>query len=276
MQRLALGSHLNLGLLAEFLWVAGGLLRERISLQSGRLPYSSDSQRALSDALRAVRLIWGRTMLNKRRRAFAASVLLLGVLSAGDLRAQKVQFVVTPLASSTWRCDYSIVNDSPFSLSELRVFFEPTTFAALSAVATPPGEWISSVRQPDPGIPADGSVTWLSRFFVPLPGETVVGFSVAFTFTGDGVPGSQEFVFIDPRLSEVVARGFTEPLPPAIPEPSQVALLCIGLMGFAAKRIPGWGAKISRGYVERRSPFVVMPSTGFTGIAGLIRHRRDR
>ena len=220
-----------------------GTLRERISLQSGRLPYSSDSQRALSDALRAVRLIWGRTMLNKRRRAFAASVLLLGVLSAGDLRAQKVQFVVTPLASSTWRCDYSIVNDSPFSLSELRVFFEPTTFAALSAVATPPGEWISSVRQPDPGIPADGSVTWLSRFFGPLPGETVVGFSVAFTFTGDGVPGSQEFVFIDPRLSEVVARGFTEPLPPAIPEPSQVALLCIGLMGFAAKRIPGWGAR---------------------------------
>jgi len=87
------------------------------------------------------------------------------------------------------------------------------------------------------GIPADGSVTWFSRFFGPLPGETVAGFSVAFTFTGDGVPGSQEFVFIDPRLSEVVGRGFTEPLPPAIPEPSQVALLCIGLMGFAAKRI---------------------------------------
>ena len=172
-------------------------------------------------------------------RSLALAVAAFGLaLALQDADAQatahaKVQFVATPLAGSTWRYDYSIVNDGPFSLSELRVFFEPTTFAALSVLATPPGEWISSVRQPDPGIPADGSVTWFSRFFGPLPGETVAGFSVAFTFTGDGVPGSQEFVFIDPRLSEVVAGGFTEPLPPAIPEPSQVALLCLGLMGLA-------------------------------------------
>jgi len=180
-------------------------------------------------------------MLSKRRHAFAASVLLLGILSGGDLRAAKVQFVATPLASSTWRYDYSIFNDGPFLASELRVFFEPTTFAALSVlatpVATPPGEWITFVQQPDPNIPADGFFFAFNRFFAPARGETVSGFSVGFTFTGDGVPGSQEFVFIDPRFGGIVARGFTEPLPPAVPEPSQVALLCIGLMGLAAKRI---------------------------------------
>ena len=180
-------------------------------------------------------------MSSIRRYAFAASVLLLGILSAGDLRAAKVQFVATPLAGSTWRYDYSIFNDGAgFLASELRVFFKPTTFAALSVLATPVaplGEWITFVEQPDPSIPADGFFFAFNRFFAPALGETVSGFSVGFTFTGDGVPGSQEFVFIDPRFAGVVARGFTEPLTSAVPEPSQIALLCIGLMGLAAKRI---------------------------------------
>ena len=111
-------------------------------------PLSERSRASPGQALHRRAFEQGRTMLNKRRRALAVLVLLLGVLSAGELHAAKVQFAVTPLRGSTWRYDYSIVNDSPFGTSELRVFFEPTTFAALSAVATPPGEWLSSVLQP--------------------------------------------------------------------------------------------------------------------------------
>lgn len=188
-------------------------------------------------------------MTRRLNDCLAACLLIIGLLGSGSAPAASVQYKSTNIAGSTWRYDYTLINDGPVTVDEWTVFFDPLSFSALSVVATPVG-WDSIAIQPDAVVPSDGFFDSLAISAGLESGQALSGFSVTFVFLAGAAPGSQPFNIVDSRTFATLQTGFTETagaIAP-IPEPSHASLLLLGLVFMVARKLrPGRDRAVGAG-----------------------------
>jgi hypothetical protein len=166
-------------------------------------------------------------------RALAA---LVALVCAPAAHATLITYSATNVADATWRFDYSIANDTLSSpIEEVTIYFGLGLFSNLQ-VSGSPLTWDSIVIQPDELIPSDGFFDSLALDRALSPGDTLSGFSVLFDFLGTGTPGSQRFEVVNPTSFLVIDSGVTSAPPTAVPEPSSLALLFLGLLAASFLR----------------------------------------
>jgi hypothetical protein len=158
-------------------------------------------------------------------------VLLPFVLAAvavwlpATARATVIEFEVTNVAGDVWQYDY-FVDGTFVGLQEgFAVYFDETLYADLVAIGPSPADWDVLVLDPIVALQSDGIYDALALVDNP----TFSGpFSVAFTWLGAGIPGSQPFekYALDGSLQPVpIESGDTVPL---VPEPATFLLLATG------------------------------------------------
>lgn len=130
-----------------------------------------------------------------------------------------------------YRYSYSVSNIVFAANQELAIQFDPSIFSGLSNGVAGQG-FDLLLLQPNNPPQASGEYSALAMVNQPsLAGP----FSVDFTYTGPGTPGSQAF-FINQydsngAFQRVITSGFTAPLSSSpIPEPATVSLCCAGLL----------------------------------------------
>jgi hypothetical protein len=148
-------------------------------------------------------------------------------LFSSSAQATTINFFTTPLGGSSWRHEYTIMNDSlTTAIEEFTIFFDHSLFSNL-AIASSPTDWDSIVIQPDPALPATGFFDSLALFGALAPGASLGGFSVTFMYAGFGNPGSQLFDIVDPQTFAVLDSGLTARIDLA--EPGSLPLLLLAI-----------------------------------------------
>jgi hypothetical protein len=170
-------------------------------------------------------------------RAFSALAVLLLATAAN---ATTIDYDAVNLGGSSWRYDYTVVNDALAApLEELTIFFDLGLFSNLSVVTSPAG-WDSIVIQPDPGLPDNGFFDSLALAGGLAWGASQDGFSVSFDWLGANAPGAQLFSVVDPTDFHTIESGLTSTSstqPPAgVPEPGPLTLVSAALAGIALAR----------------------------------------
>jgi len=186
--------------------------------------------------------------------------LLVAPVFSGAAMASPIFFETTDLVDITpgedrWRYDYTVGNDTRFDIEQFTIYFDyglyefslisddfgyvvdPDTFSA-------PSDWDPFVAPTDLilGEVQDGFYDAFALFDLIAPGDPISGFSVDFTFLGDGTPGEQFFEFFgfdefgDDVLGEsYTQRMMTEP-PVAVPAPATGTLLVLGTLALFSRR----------------------------------------
>lgn len=167
-------------------------------------------------------------MNTKNTRGWLAGVALCAF--AGSAQAAYIEYTTTDLGGGTWRYDYTVGQeaDQAFDIEEFAIFFDLGLHSNLSLFSSPL-DWDGLVAQPDPWLPDGGFADWLALGAGIVPGSSLGGFSVSFTWLGLGTPGPQAFDIIDPSSFEVLRSGVTTP----VPEPGTLGLLGLGMAGVA-------------------------------------------
>lgn len=138
------------------------------------------------------------------------------------------------LGGDLWSVDLAVYNDgAPAEVSGFTVYFADTLYADLLLTASP-ASWDSLVIQPDPALPSDGFLDsfMLDRTQPLTDGQSQGGFSVQFSYAGQGSPTSLRFEIVD-EAYDVLYAGYTVPASP-VPEPSTYLMAAVGI-GFT-----GW------------------------------------
>jgi len=119
-----------------------------------------------------------------------------------------------------WEYDYTVYNsDLAPPLEAFTLWFDADLYENLVVTTPDPlsDKWEELILQPVPGL-GYGYDLFANEEGL-LPGETAQGFSIRFSWLGDGMPTSQLFSVTDPASFETVYEGFT------VPEPSTFVLL---------------------------------------------------
>jgi len=158
-------------------------------------------------------------------------------MSAQSNAAQMTTSFVS-LGGDTWSVDLAVYNDgAPAEVSGFTVYFADTLYADLLLTASP-ASWDSLVIQPDPALPSDGFLDsfMLDRTQPLTDGQSQGGFSVQFSYAGQGSPTSLRFEIVDEAYN-VLYAGYTIPASP-VPEPGTfpLAAVGIGLAGWWTRR----------------------------------------
>jgi hypothetical protein len=166
--------------------------------------------------------------------SLSASIIQYEVMTSGGSNGTgngatgTYQFFVSGFV---FRANQPCLNNPTLECSEaLDIQFDQTMFGQLSNGIAPAG-FDLLLFQPNNPPQAPGDYSALALVDKPsLLGQ----FSVDFTFTGQGTPGSQAFT-IDQFDSNggfqgVVLTGETAPLASSVPEPSSVSLIAAGLL----------------------------------------------
>jgi len=165
------------------------------------------------------------------RMLFAPAIVLVAVILAPAARATTITYAATDVSGSTWQYDYSITNNTqPANIGEFTIFFTLGQTANL-AVQASPGNWSSTVVQPDPNLPADGYFDSQALDAGLAPGSSQGGFSVQFTWLGTGTPRAQTFNIVDPNTFATLEAGTTTAAAVPVPLPASLVLLISGLVG---------------------------------------------
>jgi hypothetical protein len=158
--------------------------------------------------------------------------LLIAITFLCDARFAKadpiaVSFTSTQLSGSEWRYDYR-VSGSYAAQDDLVIYFPYSSESALTDLGTGGSGWTTFVFQPDSSLPADGEFDIVAN--VDDPGLASV-FSVDFSYSGTGSPGTQDFTLFDPSFN-VLASGNTQAEFAATPEPESIILLATGALAL--------------------------------------------
>lgn len=158
-----------------------------------------------------------------------ALALSFGLTFASTASAAVVSYNAVSLGGTQWRYDYRVVAEiGDPTIVEFTTFFESGSYANLAVISAPAG-WDALAISPDSGIPADGFFDALSLVDGISSGSSLGGFSVSFTFLGDGKPSDQRFDIVDPMTFATIDTGtttvFDEPVP--VPEPSALSIFIL-------------------------------------------------
>ena len=177
------------------------------------------------------------------------SALFLGcMVSAGASAAFQVQFTATPLPNvgtgDVYRYNYSLVSDDVADPAVRNVIFlfDPALYGDVGDLQivgespNAPDGWVADVF-----LVPDQVLDVLEIGTVPgaelAGGETLGGFSVAFRWFGEGVPGSQPYIYCSDECSDETFLGDGSTVSAAVPEPGTLALFAsAALLAFARRR----------------------------------------
>lgn len=175
-------------------------------------------------------------------KTLAAASLLLASSYAG---ATTISYDVneTDASTHTWQYDFTINNDTLNSeLVEFSIYFELDQASNLQLIASP-GSWDSLLIQPDPLLPDHGFLDSIPVGPGLAPGAALSGFSVAFVFLGNGIPGAQDFDVFDADFNLIESGRTRANGVASVAEPGSVLLLGLALLMLGAR---GKGARTGR------------------------------
>ncbi|MEZ4352291.1 MAG: PEP-CTERM sorting domain-containing protein [Myxococcota bacterium] len=166
-------------------------------------------------------------------------VLLFVLAFAPTALATTVYYQATSLGGSSWRLDYTVVNDTlAVDVEEITIWFDATETADLTAAIAPSG-WDPLAIPADPLLFEDGFYDALALGVGIAPGASLAGFSVELDYLGVGAPGAQYFEIVDafdPSIvldsGTTVARVVSAP----VPEPGAALLMLVGIGVVASRR----------------------------------------
>lgn len=175
----------------------------------------------------------------KRRNARICATVFLWLIISSSAWSAQIAFSTQNLSSGRFQYDYVLTNDSAQRIDEVTIYFDRTLFNDLANGVSPSG-WDPLVIQPDLGLPSDGFFDVLALGPGLLPGVSLSGFSIQFTFLGSGSLPAQRFQIVEPDTFAILASGLTvlaDSPPPPIPEPATFTLFIIALLALViAKR----------------------------------------
>ena len=157
--------------------------------------------------------------------------------------ATTIDFLATPLGGDSWRYDYTVHNDTlAVGIEEFTIYFDATLYSDLAVGPSTPSGWDPLIVPPstdpfDLDPPSDGFYdAYADPFAAPpahpiAPGDSLGGFSIVFTFLGQGAPGSQYFEIVDPSEWALIDVGQTT-LGAVIPLPAAFWLFATALAGL--------------------------------------------
>ncbi len=183
-------------------------------------------------------------------KMFTALVGAVFMLISPLANASPIFYWTKHVEGDRWQYDYAVGNEIGTDIDWFTIWFDPSLYEldtvdfGFGEEVDPdsyvgPAEWDIFVAAPDPLFtppPTDDQFGFYDAFAFgdPVsPGQLVSGFSITFTWLGDGTPGSQPFtLFGDDLLPELQDNYFTQ-----VPEPGTLGLLgaCIALLGFARR-----------------------------------------
>jgi hypothetical protein len=167
-------------------------------------------------------------------RTLCRLVIITGILAI-NLLSGTIEFDVsivgtTGSGETLYRYVYSLDQLTLQKDMEVDIRFDSALYGVLSNPVAP-GDFDVLILQPDnpPGVPGDYSALAL------VDNPTVSGlFSVDFTFTGLGAPGSQPFFInlIDPLSGAItpIDSGFTTSPGAVVPEPGTLGFGCAAIV----------------------------------------------
>jgi hypothetical protein len=170
---------------------------------------------------------------------------ILGILAAcgfvTSTHATTITYDFASLGGTQYRYDYTVTNDGSITgnISLFDLLFDPSLY-----------DEASLTNLSDPSLAAEWDQIFLaSGLLVPAAldalalnggigvGSSVSGFSVAFSWRGEGLPGAQDFEIYDPETFDLLGAGRTQFAPPvSVPEPATLVLFVLGLIGSAFQR----------------------------------------
>ena len=172
--------------------------------------------------------------MGTKKKALLAAVLIAAPIVAN---ASTINYSAVDVSGTTWQYNYSITNSTqPSNIGEFTILFTLGQYSNLSVEASP-GNWSSIVAQPDPVLPANGSFDTQALDLGLPPGGSQGGFSVRFTWLGQGTPGAQTFNIVDPDTFSTLEAGSTIPMSPVpIPAAAWLMLSSLGGLGVFARK----------------------------------------
>jgi hypothetical protein len=168
------------------------------------------------------------------RKRLATIGVLLATIACNPAQATIIEYDLEAMNGETWRYNYYVTNDTlDAPIEEFSIWFDWSLFGDLGFSLAPAG-WDPIAIQPDVNLPHDGLYDALALGGGLLPGSTLGGFSLQFTWLGAGTPGSQAFDILNPLDFSVLDTGMTRlrvTTPPVgVPEPDTLALLSAALL----------------------------------------------
>jgi len=157
--------------------------------------------------------------------------LLFLVVATGSAFSSSIQYQLTSLGGDLYRYDYTVFNDGSLGagvpIEGIDIYFDAALYDELSLAPFAPAGWDPIIIYSIPGIPALYDVIALSPADGIPVGSSLSGFVVEFSWLGlGGSPGTQPYDVISPiEPYPILESGETS----AIPEPSTIALVGIGL-----------------------------------------------
>ena len=174
-------------------------------------------------------------------------LLLVGSLVSAN--ATSITYNLSSLGGNQWQYNYLINNNTlGSSIMDFLIYFpsvqSPDSLNYTLLGGTAPGGWSLSTFQPS--AVNLGGFAEFSGGSIPV-GNTLSGLTVAFSYTGSGLLGSQYFEVYDPNTFDLLDSGPSTPRDlPGVPDGGATftcALLAgLSLFGMGHLR-PGWSGR---------------------------------
>lgn len=158
-------------------------------------------------------------------------IIALFILCAAAINSAQAALITSnfsDLGSNQWTVDLTLTNDSDAAgINEFTIYFSELLFSNLSIINSP-SAWDSLVVQPDLFLGSSGFFDSYNPIALAL-GSSQSGFTVGFTFIGQGAPGALSFDALDADFN-LLSSGATSTAPTQVSEPSAFLLMSLGFV----------------------------------------------
>lgn len=163
------------------------------------------------------------------KQHFFKKIFALFILCAAAINSAQAALITSnfsDLGGNQWTVDLTLTNDSDAAgINEFTVYFSELLFSNLSIINSP-SAWDSLVVQPDLFLNSAGFFDSFNPTALAL-GNSQSGFTVGFTFLGQGAPGALSFDALDADFN-LLSSGATSNAPARVSEPSAFLLMIFG------------------------------------------------